>query len=407
VQTSSTTLDQAELLELVRNGQKIEAIRRVRQATNLGLKEAKDVVEALEGGEEMALVNAVVSRSLADSEAEMRPRTTLSTTIDAQTARKVARTVGTAGASLSCGVTLFIVFILAVTILPILFAMASQGGPLAPLWNKINPLAFASPELSFGSEGIGPGQFDDPRSIAVDKDGNLYVGDYSSGRLQSFDPSAKFRWVVNLGEDKYMDSLDIGNGDVLFMVLSGQVRRFDTITGRELDPLILPEDQDYAEDLAIAPDGRMALVVEGEDLLLLNNDLQVVVNVPDAFSTVTGDSESITDVDIDPQGNIYLLGSFNEVVLKYSPLGKYINQFGGETTEEAKGKFRAVGDLAVDMQGRVYVSDIYGIQVFDSSGMYLDKFDVVGYAFGLNFDFSNRLYIVSNQPQVLRLKLRK
>src|SRR5258706_5995773 len=39
--------------------------------------------------------------------------------------------------------------------------------------------AFASVTLSFGSEGIGPGMLTDARSIAVDGQGNIYVGEYS------------------------------------------------------------------------------------------------------------------------------------------------------------------------------------------------------------------------------------
>lgn len=37
----------AEVIELVKSGNKIQAIKIVREATGLGLKEAKDVVEAL------------------------------------------------------------------------------------------------------------------------------------------------------------------------------------------------------------------------------------------------------------------------------------------------------------------------------------------------------------------------
>ncbi len=44
----------AELLECVRAGQKIEAIRRLREATGSGLVEAKDAIEALEAGRQTA-----------------------------------------------------------------------------------------------------------------------------------------------------------------------------------------------------------------------------------------------------------------------------------------------------------------------------------------------------------------
>ena len=48
VTVRTETIDDEEIRELVRQNRKIEAIKRLRDATGLGLKEAKDAVEALE-----------------------------------------------------------------------------------------------------------------------------------------------------------------------------------------------------------------------------------------------------------------------------------------------------------------------------------------------------------------------
>ena len=48
-----------------------------------------------------------------------------------------------------------------------------------------------------------------------------------------------------------------------------------------------------------------------------------------------------------------------------------------------------------------------GVQIFDSDGRYLEKFDLSGYVFGLNFDLQDKLYTVSNDPEVMRLAVRK
>jgi tripartite motif-containing protein 71 len=47
---------------------------------------------------------------------------------------------------------------------------------------------------SFGGYGIGNGQFDAPRDIAVDSSGNFYVADANNNRIQKFDSSDSWIW---------------------------------------------------------------------------------------------------------------------------------------------------------------------------------------------------------------------
>ena len=62
-----------------------------------------------------------------------------------------------------------------------------------------DPNVFANETMTFGSEGIGPGMMTDARSIAVDGQGNIYVGEYSGGRIQVFDANGKFitQWIAD------------------------------------------------------------------------------------------------------------------------------------------------------------------------------------------------------------------
>ena len=45
---------------------------------------------------------------------------------------------------------------------------------------------------SWGERGTGPGQFNTPHAIAIDRNDNVYVGDRTNRRIQVFDTEGKF-----------------------------------------------------------------------------------------------------------------------------------------------------------------------------------------------------------------------
>jgi hypothetical protein len=79
-------------------------------------------------------------------------------------------------------------------------------------------------------------------------------------------------------------------------------------------------------------------------------------------------------------------------VFKFTPEGKFLNQFG--SAGEQPGQFRAPQAIAVDGKGRVFVSDIKGIQLFDGNGRYLRTFQSEGGASGMVFNDKNELLVV-------------
>ena len=123
------------------------------------------------------------------------------------------------------------------------------------------------------------------------------------------------------------------------------------------------------------------------------------------MSAASGDSELDADIEIDGLGNLYVLGSFNYSVFKFTPDGRFTNRIASRG--DAQGQLTAPGDLAIDGQGRIYISDMNGVQIFDGDGRYLDKFDLGGYVFGLNFDPQGKLYTVCNDPEVMRLGIER
>jgi len=107
----------------------------------------------------------------------------------------------------------------------------------------------------------------------------------------------------------------------------------------------------------------------------------------------TGDSELDVRVAADGQGNLLGLGIFNETVVVFSPDGKYLNRVG--SAGDGSGQLRAPSSIEVDGQGRIYVGDVDGVEVFHPDGRHLGTIAVEGFPFGIAFTADGRLLVVN------------
>src|SRR5207248_493250 len=112
---------------------------------------------------------------------------------------------------------------------------------------------YAQPELSFGSEGIGPGNFKDARSIALDADEHVYVGEYSGGRIQVFDQGGKFlnQWTVDAKMP--LRGLAADRRGEVFVVQGDRITRYEGTTGKALGVLA----SGGYDDVATTADGGL------------------------------------------------------------------------------------------------------------------------------------------------------
>jgi sugar lactone lactonase YvrE len=324
--------------------------------------------------------------------------------------------------------TKWILLIVLIPLFGVLIGAIAMGGFLVPLLkgnispgdNKVTPPtktgpnnasnketrnAFATETLHFGSEGIGPGMFKDARSIAVDASGKIYVGEYSGGRIQVFDPQGKFITQWSVDPKMPLRGLAADRKGIIYVVQRGKIARHEGETGK------LVGEVEYAsgggfDDLSMSADGGFvaAWYSNRDDVVRFNSAGNVTQTIRAAISSTSGDSELNTRVAIDGLGNIYALGTFNNAVFKFGPDGKYLTRFGGDGDQP--GQFRAPSAIAVDGKGRVYVSDIKGIQVFDGNGRYLAMFNPGGTASGMVFNDKNELFVAARQ-HVLKLALKE
>ena len=256
--------------------------------------------------------------------------------------------------------------------------------------SKDQPPGFARLVLNFGGEGIGPGMFKDARSIAVDASGKIYVGEYIGGRIQVFGPDGKFltQWTVD--PKMPLRGLAADRKGTVYVVQAGKITRHEGETGKLLGELGYAGGGGF-DDLSMSADGGFvaAWYSNRDDIVRFNSAGEVTRILRAAISSTSGDSELNTRVAIDGLGNIYALGTFNNAVFKFGPDGKFVTRF-GDSGDQA-GQFHSPFAIAVDGKGRVYVSDIKGIQVFDGNGRYLKVFKPDGLAFGMVFNDNNEL----------------
>jgi len=269
--------------------------------------------------------------------------------------------------------------------------------PVAPKGGSVN--TFASVLFDVGKEGIGPGMFNDARSIAVDGAGRIYVGEYTGGRIQVLDPDGKFVTQWSIGDRKtLLRGLAADRKGTVYVVEGGRIDRYRGETGEKMGQV------EYArngfDDVSVGADGGFVAAWQSnrDDIVVFDANGKAVRTIPEAISGTSGDSELSMRVAVDGAGNIYALGRFNDGVFKFGRDGKFINRFG--SAGDQPGQFRAAYSIAVDGYGRVYVGDMKGIQVFDGNGRYLSVINVKNVAFGMCFNDKNELFVVARDHVV-------
>jgi DNA-binding beta-propeller fold protein YncE len=258
---------------------------------------------------------------------------------------------------------------------------------------------YTEPLMAFGAEGIGPGNFKDARSVAVDAQGRIYVGEYTGGRVQVFDSAGKFVTQWSVDPKMPLRGLAADRGGTVYAVQRGDITRYEGATGKSLGNVGAGGGR--FDDVAVAADGGLVAFAQDphDNIVRIDRSGQASKIIRRAVSGQTDRSELDIRVAVDGLGNVYGLGTFNDAVFKFSPDGRFLTQFGGDGDEP--GQFRAPGAIAVDNQGRVYVADFKGVQIFDPNGRYLDTIKVKGAASGLAFNERGELFVVA-RTQVLK-----
>ncbi len=213
---------------------------------------------------------------------------------------------------------------------------------------------------SFGQEGAGDGEFQNPVGIGIDEKGTVFVADTSNHRIQIFDTKGAFKSSFQvISEEVLIRPIDIAvdpNTDELY------------VTGNNNHKLMVFDQSGKL----LREWGR-----NGEDVGEFRFPATVVVT-PDSVVAV---------VDV-----------FNTRAQLFTGAGEYLIEIGKWGV--LQGQLVRPKGVAIDNSGLIYISDSYMnvIQVFNDEGkfQYLLK-EGDAYQFetpaGITLDKSNRLYV--------------
>jgi DNA-binding beta-propeller fold protein YncE len=372
----------AQASQLLRAGKKIEAIKVYRQTFNVDLGAAKKAVEDLGSGRPMNI-----------------PRPGNHPGPSSVVA--VTRGISIAVAAIVSIVVVIFVSVVAYVIrdrtlhppkptpIPTINIPALPSA-LAPFVTAPTKPAFAEMVMEFGSEGIGAGQFKDARSIAIDGAGHIYVADYSGGRVQVFDATGKFIKLWRVEGDGVIMNLAADRRGIVYVVTPGHLLCYEGITGRRFGEAQIDNNGGQEEyfDAYVGLSGDIYTISEQKSIVILNSDGQIKSKI-DAAGKV-GDEVDLVKIVCDGAGNMYCLDR-SKGVFKFAPDGRYLNRF-AMPDENDPSQFATSMNLAVDGQGRVYISGNRGIQVFQSNGRYIDSFGDDEVVFGMAIDDQGEIF---------------
>jgi sugar lactone lactonase YvrE len=199
----------------------------------------------------------------------------------------------------------------------------------------------------FGGLGAGPGQFSEPRGVAADVNGNLYVADTKNSRVEVFDGNGGFLRSIGAkgaGEGQLNEPCGVAVGP------DGEIYVADTWNHRVA---------------RFGPGGEW----RGE--------------WRDPERGFFGPRSVVL-----AKGSLYVADTGNKRIVRFDAEGNVAGSWGG--AGNGPGQFVEPVGLAADAAGRIYVADTgnHRVQIFEGNGAFVRQFPVFGWK-----DFYTEPYI--------------
>jgi hypothetical protein len=277
--------------------------------------------------------------------------------------------------------------------------------------------------LEFGGKGTGNGLFTGANSIAVDKQGRIYVSD-DSLRVQQFNEKGEFISVLQVPEKtahyrraRTINKIAVADDGKLYVAAGGAVLIYEP---NSTDPFIIHAAPDYIQDFSLRSDGGLLLVSNNDEIetLIYVNKARKRVRAIDGFHTEAADAAlspretglSAIRLAVDGAGNIFSVYAFGDLgsyelnynaedlmIFGFTPEGRYVNKFVQSMSSCG---------IAVDNQSRVYVSGPSGLEVYTNTGQAAGGIADLANLNAFALDKDNNVYALIDDTVVKRPPVR-
>jgi len=223
---------------------------------------------------------------------------------------------------------------------------------------------------SFGRQGSGDGEFNNPQGISIDLTGNIYVVDTGNHRIQKFDNRGNFilqRGGFGWEDNQFEEPVDIcaSTGLDVFVVdrNGAKISRFD-------------KDLNFISSLRTDSDG------------LEENAFLFPVSIT-----------------LSQQGDLFIIDGENNKIIKMNFLGKIDFNFGA--FDIARDYLKTPVKITINRNNLLFISDktLGEILIFDYFGNFLRKIgkDVLIAPAGICCDEKNRLFVADSEKKTVFL----
>jgi predicted membrane-bound mannosyltransferase/DNA-binding beta-propeller fold protein YncE len=255
-------------------------------------------------------------------------------------------------------------------------------------------------DMIFGSMGTSPGQFQNPRDIAIAPDGTLYVADTMNNRIQHLAldgtvlqtwgtfadiargeaPGGTFYepWSVAVAPDGTVYVADTWNHRIQHFTANGEFIRMWGYFGQAETPFALWGPRDIAIDAL----GHVFVTDTGNKRVVVFDREGNFVTQFGSIGFEPGQFDEPVGIAVDEDGLVYIADTWNQRIQVMAPdsNGSYIPFLNYEVVAWYGESLDNKPYLAVDQNGNLYVSDPEGFRIlhFRRTGTFINFFGDYG-----------------------------